>query len=285
MSTSALIFDLPWEDILCKKVLEILSIRDIFRLKRVCKQWEEIVELYLSNFCKSVDFTSIGNKKNFNAETFSCIMSNKTNLLRINCQSCHHWLKDEHLLIVLQNNSNLMELYTPECYGLSILTFFGIGQILTNLRRLDLSYCRNLSDEALISIGTGLGKLSFIDVSGCWLIMDASIIAIAENNPDLKDMLARSCYSLTDLSISILAKNCPQLKMLDIRGCWRVKDISVITVREYCKNLKELYVKDCTNISEISLARCRPMGIKVDVEPPKELLLSYASIKMPLLQI
>ena len=280
------LLNLPWEDVICKKILGYLTIKEVYRLKCTCKDFTEITELYMKYFCRNLDFTVVGGEKKFNSVIFLLICRDKTNILQLNCKNCKEWLRDEHLTL-LNNNSHMTDLCITECYGISDLTFVSISENLPGLKNLDLSYCRELSDEALIQIGKGLHQLLSLDVSGCWKVNDSSIETVAINNPCLQILRTKSCYAITDIAITAVAKNCYELKELDIQGCWRVKDPSIIAIREYCKQLKSLYVKECTGVTEISLARMRPKGILLDIEKP--VYRGYAGMplmnRMPLIQI
>jgi len=287
MSELLTILNLPWEDIICKKILGHLNIKEVYRLKGVSKSFIQIVQYYMIYFCKKLDFTSVGSKKKFTSDVFLHITANKMNIHQLNFKNCHHWLKDNHLIPVLKSNPLITDLYATECYGLSDVTFICISEDLSNLRNLDLSFCRDLSNEAMVCIGKSLHQLCSLNISGCWLVNDNAIITLAVNNPNLENLHAKSCYTLTDVSMTAIARNCCHLKVLDIQGCWRVKDPSIIAIREYCKHLKELYVKDCNGITEISLARLRPRGVQVDIEMPvyRSISSPLSINQMPLLQI
>lgn len=280
------ILQLPWEDVICKRILQYLTIKEVHRLKCVSKNFKTIIELYMDFYCQALDFSIVAHKKNFNENIFLQIVNDKSNIRQLDCKNCKSWLKDEHIVPLLRNNSGLNYLSVTDCYGLTHQTFECISQYSHNLKWLDFSLCRDLSAESLKMIASNLHRLEGLNVSGCWQLNDDCIEEIAVNNPELKKLRLMLCYSLTDKSINTIAKSCINLVCLDIRGCWRVKDSSIITIREYSKCLKSLLVKDCTNISEISLARMRVRGVIIDVPMPGHTGSNrFLSNPMPLLQI
>lgn len=271
---------LPEEDVLFCRILVLLSLEELFRLKVVCKFFNEIIKYFLdSSFCFELDFSRVGSRKLFTGDVLLRIFKNKTNLLQLNLSSCKHWLKDEHFLFIIKNNIDLKSLSIPECYNISNEALLEIGSHLCKLNSLNLSNSRSLMPETLSFIGTNIKSLVSLDISGCWNITDSCIEEIALNNKGLKDFTSTSCYSLTDLSISTLGRSCTNLETLNIKGCWRVTNQSIFIINEYCKKLKKLYVKECTKINEISIACMRPRGIEIDVPAPVKYL-SYRSSPM-----
>lgn len=276
---------LPDEDILYSRILVLLSLEELFRLKVVCKYFNEIIKLFLdSSFCFEFDFSQVGSRKLFTGDILWRIFQNKTNLLHLNLSSCKHWLKDEHFLFIVKKNINLRTLSLPECYNISNEALHEIGSHLCKLEGLNLSNSRSLMPETLSFIGTNIKSIVCLDISGCWNITDSCVEEIALNNKGLKSFTCTSCYSLTDLSISTLGRSCLNLETLNIKGCWRVTNQSIFIINEYCKKLKKLCVKECTKINEISIACMRPRGIEVDVPAPRTHL-SYRSSSSPMLQI
>ena len=280
------LLEIPWEDVLCRKIFPYLTIEEVYRLKCVSKQLNELATLFVTHHCKRFDFSNVGRKRTFGSAVFHSLTSNKHNIARLNMTNCYHWLEDQHLLRVLELNVDMTHLRLPECQRLHDATFMCVGNFLNRLQLLDVSFCRELSNDALVAIGGNLRTLQSLDVSGCWLVNDSAIKAVALNNRKLTVLRARLCYSLTDACIEVLARSCTGLQVLDIQGCWRVRDTSIIAIRKYCKTLREIFVKDCTGVSEISLARLRPAGVAVDVEcPAYNRGASMALVKLPMLQI
>ncbi|XP_057308757.1 F-box/LRR-repeat protein 15-like [Hydractinia symbiolongicarpus] len=278
------LIDLPWEDILCKHVLPFINLKDVHQLQCVSRAFYDIVELYLQEYCQELDFTTYGGKKFFSSSVFRKIMKNKTNLCFLNLTNCKSWVTDNCIVPVLQSNSKITCLISPDCYNLTDLYFSCIAYELQLLQKLDLSYCRQLPNESLCLIGEKCSQLQLLNVSGCWNINDFAINCVTSNNRNLHVLQIELCYAVTSVSISKLAKNCLKLQLLNIKGCWRVKDIAIKLIGEYCKQLKELHVRDCTNITEISLARLRPRNVIIDRKSPHYLLNSDNAHKI-LLQI
>jgi len=274
---------LPQEDVLYGKILCYLSLKELFRMKTVCKTLSYVVQNFCSSsICSEFDFSLIGSGKNFSSQDFERILKGKNNLLRLNLTSCKHWLQNKDIIPVIQNNLMLKHLSLYECYNVSNDAFLEIGTYLKFLQLLDLSYCRHLLPETLTTISSNINSLTSVDISGCWNVTDNCVKVFAINNKNLSSFSCMSCYALTDASIMTLGKNCRNLEKLNIIGCWRVTDNAMFIINEYCKNLKKLFIKECTKITEISISRMRVRGIKIDIPKPRYI---PKSVKDVMLQI
>jgi len=236
------IFCIPWEDIICKKILIQLNLKEAYRTRRVSKQFYQLSQLYLLKYCKVMDFHLIGKRLRFNGEVFKRILANKNNLLELNMEDCGEWLSDEDVHPVLRSNAmSLRKLSTRNCCNLTEAPFETL-ELMTNLTHIDLSHCRDVPNKSMVRLGSNVSTLVSVNLSHCWFVQDDAIETIAKNNVRLEELRVKSCFGVSDSSVVVVARMCVGLRVLDVRGCWRITDVSVYEVRLRCPMCR-LFVK------------------------------------------
>ena len=236
------LFCLPWDDVLCAKVLIRLNLKEAYRIRRVCKQFYELSQLYLQKYCREMDFHLIGKRLRFDGEVFRRIVSHKDNLLRLNVEHCGLWLHDEDIEPVLVSNAHsLRYLSTRSCTHLTETPFASLA-LMPNLTHLDVSHCRDVPNDSVVRLGECTTSLINVNLSQCWFIKDDAISSIATHNPGLRELRVKNCFGVSDAAVVVVARCCAGLRVLDTRGCWRITDVSVYEVRLRCPQCR-MYVK------------------------------------------
>lgn len=265
-STTCLL-DLPWEDILCRKILPFLSTWEVCRLKLVNKNYQLLSETYF-RLCHVIDLSQSGAKSFFSGQCFEEITKHSESLRELNLKTCKKWLQDKLLIPVVQRNTGLRHVDISGCLDVTNDAVRAIALSCKALKTLRLQECRWLSSDALKMIGVECHNLHALVLTGCWNINNDSVRTVFMNNKSLNHVDIGDCYGIDGITISYLAKNCRKISYLGIKGCWRVKNEEIRLVAEYCKGLKELKVKDCRDVTEASLAILRVHGITIDVPKP-----------------
>ena len=261
--------DLPWDDVICKRILSYLSTSDIGKLQFVSKEFLHLIETYF-RVSRVLNLSYCGRRPNFTATNFNSLTNGSESLRDLNLNGCKRWLNDKVLIPVLESNICLSKL---DLSGSLDVTDAAIKVLALNckfLQEIVLAECRWLTSDALLIMGLECSYLKVLVLKGCWNIDNESLAAAIRSNKSLVHIDIGSCYSINGATVSIMAKHCTNLIHLDISGCWRVGDDAIFAVKEYCKALHTLKVKDCRDVNERSLEPLRRKGVKIDVPKPPE---------------
>ena len=263
--------DLPWEDVICRRIFSYLSVSEICRLRFVSQQYLLLVETYFM-VCRVLDLSSCGRKSSFTASSFESLTNSCETLREVKLSGCKRWLNDRLLIPVLESNVCLSSI---DLTGSLDVTDESIKVLAVNcrfLQELVLAECRWLTSNALLVVGLECMYLKVLVLRGCWNIDNESLSTVVQNNKSLVVIDVGSCYSINGVTVSIMAKHCPELRHIDLCGCWRVDNDAIFTIKEYCKDLQSLMIKDCRDVNEKSLGILRATGVAIDVPKPPEYL-------------
>lgn len=263
------LLDLPWEDVVCKRILNRLSVTEICTLKIVSKQFLELVETYF-RVCRELDLSICGRKSNFAAKHFESLANECESLRGLTLNGCKRWLHDKILIPVVEGNLGLRKIDLSGCLDVTDLSVKILVLNCKFMQEIILAECRWLTSDGLLVVGLECSYLKVLVLRGCWNVDNESLSAVLRNNASMELIDIGSCYSINGATITDMAKFCTDLKHIDISGCWRVGNDAIFAVREYCKAVKTLMVKDCRGICEKSLGPLRRMGVKIDVPKPPE---------------
>ncbi|XP_033122316.1 F-box/LRR-repeat protein 15-like [Anneissia japonica] len=269
----SLIEDLPWEDVIIARILSYFSLKEVFRLRQICKDFRDIVDIYLERL-QSIDLSSVKNK--ISVETFQSIT--KSRCLRELKLGGLKWLKDENILHVIEGNQLLESIDLSDGLSLSGVTIQAIAVNCKLLHTLLLKNCHWLQSPILEMLLLQCGKLTHLDLTACWELTDDTVFVICSTQKNLKWLSLAKIYGITNRSIQILQNN--KIEYLDIEGCWRITNPFIRSLGANCPELKELHVNDCKAINEASLARLRVRGVKIDTKPPQRLQQAVGAMGM-----
>ena len=259
--------DLPWEEVICRRIFVHLPVAAIRRLQIVNKSFAILIETFF-RLCHVLDLRTSGKRSKFTGKSFISLTNQCESLRELHLSGCKRWLQDKLLIPVLSSNLMLKKFDISGCLDVTGSSIKTLALNCKYLQELNLSECRWLTSEALLVVGLECSKLKVLILSGCWNINNESVTTVFRNNTSLERIDIASCYGINGTTISEMAKSCKNLMYLDIRGCWRVGNDAIKTVREYCKYLRILSIKDCRDISEASLALLRLQGVEIDVQRP-----------------
>ncbi|XP_062594412.1 F-box/LRR-repeat protein 15-like [Saccostrea cucullata] len=258
--------DIPWEDVVFKYIMPCLPLQTKFQMRRVSKQWLEMVTLYFS-VNKTVNTCRIANKMTVGA--LSIMTRNNSSLQDLVLRNSKDWLTDPVLMPVLKQNPKLQRLDISNCSFVTNSSLQVLGVNCQNVRVVSLSECHWVSVDGLTVLAMQCVNLESLDLTGCWGVNDEAITLLAVRCKKLQYLSMAKIYGLTDYAMAILAREAISLRHLNIRGCWRLSDDSIGILAEYAKNLKALEARECRDITENSLYKLRNRGVKIDVRPPQ----------------
>ncbi len=266
-SSTVHFLDLPFEDVVCRKILIFLPVSDICKLKLVSKDMKHLSETYFQ-ICRVIDLSIPGVNSRFTGEHFEIITRESQCLRELNLRMCKKWVHNKYLIPVINRNQCLRKIDISGCLDVTNEAITEIATSCNELEVLALKECRWLSSDALEMLGKECKSLKTLNLNGCWNISNQSLCTVLRNNQSLKNIDIGSCYGIEGDTVGIIAKNCIGIEYLNIKGCWRVKNDAIFLMREYSKSLKELKVEGCTSVTEASLSMLRARGVKIDVKKP-----------------
>ncbi|XP_002128847.2 uncharacterized protein LOC100178899 [Ciona intestinalis] len=262
-----LLLALPIHDVLFPKILDFLSIKEVFLLREVSKKYQTTVDEYFMT-CRKLQLAE--HSCDVTPEAF-LLMTKKNNILQeLNLNNSKHWLDDNLFLSVVCKCPMLKNVDITNCSRLTNRSLHTLASYCKFLTTLSIHGCHWIDKDTFKVVISSNRNLIDVDASGCWSLDDDCIITMASKCTNLKKLALVNVYPITDRSIESLALNCKHLTTLKVSGCWRITNTSIGKIGEYCKKLHLLHVKDCRDISESSLARLRVRNVVIDKPvPPK----------------
>lgn len=262
------LFDLPWEDVLFKKVLPLLPLSHLFKFRTVCWTAKELITNF---FCqtKSLNLCPVAFRMTANA--FHIMTDNNAGLEAIVLRNAKDWLSDDLFIPLIQRSPKLVKVDLTNCMTIRNTCLQALAGSCMNLKELYLRDCRWVCNEGIKALSYNCKNLEKLDITGCWEVNDSALEVIAIYSKKLKYLSVSKIYGLTDQAISTLAKLNKSLVHLNVQGCWRLSDDSIRDLAEYCRTLKVLQVRECRDVTEGSLARLRLQQVKLDIRPPPHL--------------
>lgn len=259
------LFDIPWEQVLCKHLLPCLTLKELFQLRGLSRQFRDLVDCHFS-LAFSVN-TSLFSAT-FSSQAFEVLTRNNCCMKELIICSSKDWLTDAVLVPLLQANPGLSKIDISNCTTLSNSTLYTIGAHCRRVTTLNLRGCVWVSRDGLLSVISNRLPLQYVDLSGCWDISDDDIINLVTHCKGIQYLLLNNIYGLTNRCLILTARCCPDLLQLSIQGCWRLTDPAIVSVAEYCLKLRALQVRDCRQITEASLGILRARKIRIDKPAP-----------------
>lgn len=261
-------FDLPWNDILIKKIMVYVLPHDWLNLRIVSKRAYHLVSDYLSR----IRYLDLSTCNRFPKALWKEI-TNNCKFIKVLKLPNSPWFDDESVKEIFQNNPNLGHLDLTDC---SHLKNGSLQPLVINCKKLEnlvLKNCVWVTNGAMEVLAFhSYMKIKYVDFTGCCGISEASIILFIARQPKLLSISLADLTNVTDRAMECLAQNCPMLQHLDISRCSRVTDTGVMLIGKYCPRLESLKVNGCRDISERSLSKLRTR-IKIDKKQIPQYLL------------
>ena len=170
--------------------------------------------------------------------------------------SNNYIITDVHLIIIVENCTDLVELNLKYCSRLTEDSFLAIGKCCRHLKKINFAYCDLLSDFALTMIIDNCSELKELILTYCLLLTDYCLIYLVELHESeragkLKVLGISGCHHFTEagffgLIVSSLIK---QLDILDLSdNPWiNWENMEVLFSKLHCLHLKKLYFGYCSN--------------------------------------
>ncbi|XP_071952615.1 uncharacterized protein [Antedon mediterranea] len=261
----SLIKVLPWEDIIIPKILSYFSLKEVFRLRQICKDFQTIVDIYL----QQLQFLDLSDIKNIlSPETFQAVTQSRC-FRRLKFAGLK-WMKDDNVVQVIKNNKVLQTLDLTDGLSLTGITIQTIAVNCKFLQKLFIKNCHWIQSSLLEILLVECNRLTHLDLTACWELTDDTVYVICTTQQDLKWLSVAKIYGITNRSIEIIISERNKIEYLDVEGCWRITNPFIRSLGTNCPSLKELHVNDCKAINEASLARLRVRGVKIDTRPPQQ---------------
>lgn len=264
MATKRL-FDIPWEQVLCKHLLPYFSLKELFQLRGVCQEFRDLVDCH---FSLAFTVNTSQYSATFSTVAFDVLTRRNGCLKELVLCNARDWLSDDALVCVLQNNPNLLKIVLSNCLGISNASLYTIGACCRQVYSLSLRSCVWVSGSGLISLIANCLPLEYLDLCGCWDLCDEDIINLVMQCRTIKYLLLNNIYGLTNHAVCMIAQFCPGLVQLSVQGCWRLTDQSIMLLADNCLELKALQVRECQKVTELSLSKLRARKVRIDKAPP-----------------
>lgn len=255
------LFDLPWEDVLCRYILPYLTLSDLFKLRHACIAARDLTSFYFKKLIH-VDLTHCNGR--LSAEAFNAITCDNELIQKLVLLNCKDWLTDNTLANVLERCSMLKHVNVAACSRLTNATVQRLADYCQNLQCVILRNCHWLTEPSLMVLVMNCRSIRHLDLESCWDITDLAVHTVVTTCKSLEFLSLCKIYGITDASLRAIAMSGIPLNELNICGCWRVTDDSARLLAEYCKTLRLLHVSDCRDITERTLARMRVNGVRID---------------------
>ena len=174
------LFDIPWEQVLCKHLLPFFSLKDLFHLRGLCTEFRDLIDCHFS-LAFTVNTTQCS--ATFSQIAFSVLTRRNCCLKELVLCNARDWLSDETLIPVLQNNPSLEKVDLSNCLSLSNASLYSVGAQCRKMRILSFRGCVWVSGAGLISLIANKLPLEHVDLCGCWDLNDDDIITLAMECP------------------------------------------------------------------------------------------------------
>ena len=221
--TKAQIVDLPYEDIIVRRILPLLRIEDLLNLKLVSVLFKRLTICYL----KSLKRLNLSESQWLTTGQFGFILS-----------VSHGFLRQLDLSHNLSLNNRFLSRYL-------------IRYHLKQLNSIKLNDCHWIDARSFSVLVLLYGRqLEAVECAGCWSLNDELVGLATVACPRLTSLNLSMIYSLTDRSLLCIAHSCPSLRSLNLRGCWRLSLVGICwLVRRPDSQLSDLQVDQCHSTS------------------------------------
>ena len=174
------LFSIPWEQVLCKHLLPFFSLKELFILRIVDKQFLQLVHCYFSLVFRinTAPFSS-----QLSSKAFDILTRNNFSLKELVLCNSRDWLCDGTLVPVLQNNNGLTTIDISHCQALSNASLYTVGAHCRKVKKLIIRGCVWASGAGLISLVSNQLPLEHMDLSGCWDLTDEDVITLTKHSP------------------------------------------------------------------------------------------------------
>ncbi|CUM52457.1 unnamed protein product [Debaryomyces tyrocola] len=261
------------------KVFEYLTIPELMKLRRVCKQWNDILST-APGLCNKLDLTpwntSIDDKSLISITDFVGARPQY-----IDISNCFH-VTDEGFTYMINEigiSGKIKDLKMESNWEISGMAIMDLSLSIVgrHLERIDLANCRKVRDDVLERLtgwnpgdinqtnnelkeddkrsNVGCKNLKIIDVGYCKHLTDNIMYHISQNaNTRLESLNLTRCTTITDHGFEHWNKRSfPSLKKLSLKDCTFLTDKSIISIANSASNLEILDLKFCCALSDVSI--------------------------------
>ena len=236
--------------LLLKKILDVLTIRDLESLAKVAKVVYRNVKYYISirktfNFSKwnpsSVQWPKHG---------LQFFIFKNTNIRELDFTNCGKWLSDAFLTPLVQQNKQLKKLSLRSCHSKRITdsSMLAIVKNCAVIEELILDDCSWFTPNTFSLVGGNCKLLKILSLRSCYSIDDQSLAAVLKSCLHLRELHLRHCRQIGGEILDVVGESCKELRVLDFSRCSQVSDVTALRLVTGCKFIEDL------NLTQTSLS-------------------------------
>ncbi|KAK9467498.1 hypothetical protein V1512DRAFT_247096 [Lipomyces arxii] len=263
------------KDAVLVQIFRQLTLTDLMRAQRVCKQWQNLVlnsPLVLTTLNLAPYNTSIYDSE---MKSIAKLVGSRPSVVDIS--NCFH-ITDEgfaHLVASIGRDIRIFRMKSVwEVSGMAIMELT-VPMIAQTLEEIDLSNCRKVGDATLARLvgwvvpessavvpgappsGTIVGcpNLQRISLSYCKHITDKSMHHLAAHASSRIEALDLTrCTTITDVGFGYWASRpFTRLRRLCLADCTFLTDKAIVSLAAAAKSLEELDISFCCALSDVSV--------------------------------
>ncbi|KAK9463414.1 uncharacterized protein V1516DRAFT_693960 [Lipomyces oligophaga] len=252
-------------DTVMVEIFKSLDLRELIRVRRVCKRWNDLVHRSPQLF-RRLDLSP------YNTEMYDNTVSIISRIAGsrpqyVDLSNCFH-ITDAGFAQLVRNVGKDIRIFRMksvwEVSGLAIMELI-VPSIARTLEEIDFSNCRKVGDATLARVvgwvipetGSVVGcpRLKRIGLSYCKHITDKSMHHLAMHACDRLQVLDLTrCTTVTDIGFSYWGqRSFPVLTRLCLADCTFLTDKAIIALASSAKALEELDLSFCCALSDVSV--------------------------------
>ena len=246
-ATPALIMKLPSE--ILTEIFAGLTIKDMFSVVRVCKEWQQLGERGMLSSKLQVDMRHLAIKPNTVNRYIQKMKTCFNRVSKLDATRSNIGNTELESITLLQRLSSLNLSYCDQ------ITDEGLGHLALLIPQPQIEDDDSDAElgnelEAPVKFVLQLAQLTSLNLRGCDKITDTGLEHVAQLT-QLTSLDLRSCAKITDTGLEHVAQ-LTQLTSLNLSGCYKITDTGLEHVAQLTQ-LTSLDLYDCGNITDTGL--------------------------------
>lgn len=258
-------FNLPHQDIVFDKIFSYLGLDEIFKCRRLSKDFKNLCEEYFKTSPK-IDINRVLQPSKMTSRIIEQITLENSSLNCLILRNPRYLLEDCVLVNIFSRNPGLQTLDLTGCRMLTSVVILKLAEFCPLLREMILRGCLWVSPQSLTKVFQSCPCLERVDLTHCSRTHEDCIKILAQNAPKLKFITLNYCTRMTDQCIATLASCCPYLTHVGVSGCIYLTDSCLKTLAAKCPVLCSVEVDGCNSMTKDGIYFLWDKGIKTDVE-------------------
>uniref|UniRef100_A0A1B6HQE3 F-box/LRR-repeat protein 15-like leucin rich repeat domain-containing protein n=1 Tax=Homalodisca liturata TaxID=320908 RepID=A0A1B6HQE3_9HEMI len=265
--------DLFWEDILYTKILPLLSLKDLFLMRRVSKQFKLLIDSYfgqmkvlnISLFSQIANHIAVKDDDYyiktarsilFSTRPLKIIFTEPWNKLfygepvimkrvveQLNAAELKCWL------VVQQHCTSLQVVMMANCDWLTDDLLVPLLQNNDSITKLILNNCLNLSSICLQPAMIKSKNLKTLNLANCHWMTIGCLHALTLHQHGLEEVDFSGCNLISRDSLNNFLMLSPKIKVLNLSRLECVNDMTLSLLARCAKQLETLNISDCVTVT------------------------------------